>query len=278
MQKPEMRLGAHVSIQGGLAKALERAQKIGANTFQIFSSPPRNWKAPDFRKEDVDAYKRRLIKTAIGPVFIHAKYLISLGNKDQRINNYSVRSLLQDLKLCSEIGAQGVIFHPQGEDLKLLSEKVKEVLSKSPGNSTLIVENKAQSKISRIAHIFEQVSSPRLKLCLDTAHAFQAGHPMRTKEDMDKLLKEVEKEIGILKLVVIHANDSKTKEGSRHDKHEVIAEGEIGELAFVYLLHHPKTRDLPFIIETPDLKKGAGRIESLERLKQMVKKSYNVAL
>lgn len=244
-----LKIGAHVSIAGGIDKAPARAREMGGNSLQIFSSSPQRWKGPD-RDDEIERFKEEVKKNDIEEVFIHAKYLISLGNKKKSIRGKSIRSLKQDLILADKIGARGVIFHPRGEFERMM-DSIKEVVESSP--STLIVENTAQSDIEETAKIFQGVD---LGFCLDTAHAFEAGHDISTPDGVELLISQVDKGIGLENLLVVHINDSLTKMGSHHDRHADIGQGEIGQDSFRTLMK--KLKNLPFILEVPGLKEGRG--------------------
>jgi len=268
-----VRIGAHVSISGGIWRAVERIVSIGGNTLQIFSGSPRSWTRPSIVSRDKKKFRKLCVEKDVSPVFVHAKYLISLGNKKTRVQKSSIRSLIDDLGLCKEIGGFGVIFHPNGEDKDLLIENIKTVLAKTPSGVFLIVENTAWSSLESLSWIFKKVNSSNLKLCLDTAHAFEAGYNIKKKQAFDLFIQELENRIGLNKLAVIHANDSKTVLGSHHDKHQDIGERELGFEPFRFLLKEDRICDLPFILETPGFK-NKGEIsdsENINRLKRLVK-------
>ncbi len=266
------KVGAHVSISGGIWKAVPRIVSMGGNTVQIFTGSPRSWQRPEISTEDEAKFKKLSAEKGVSPVFIHAKYLISLGNKGKKIQRLSIRSLVDDLKVAQRIGAYGVIFHPQGEDFSLLVENIKEVLSKSVSEARLIIENTAHSQLHWVGRIFQQIGSDRLKFCLDTAHIYEAGYDLREKNIFESTMEELQKEIGMEKTKVIHANDSKTSLQSRNDKHQNIGEGELGLKPFAFLLNDKRTKDLPFILETPGFKDQAGGSDknNIERLKSLV--------
>lgn len=272
MPNSDFKVGAHVSIAGGIFKAPKRVRDIRGNSLQIFSSSPRTWKGPDVNEEDVKKFKRECKKNEVIKVFIHAKYLISLGSKNKRIEENSIRSLKEDLELAERIEAEGVVFHPRGEVFNKLAGNTKKILDHTSSN--LIIENTAQKRIEEVAKIFKEVKSGRLKFCLDTAHTFEAGHDLSSEEKVEELLEIVEKEIGENKLIIIHSNDSKTKLGSKNDKHANIGRGRMGENPFFWLLHHPKTKDLPFILEVPALKNGReGSAVNIKLLRELRNKS-----
>ena len=265
------KVGAHMSIAGGISKAPSRLKKIGGSILQIFSSSPRTWKGPDVSDEEVRLFKEECEKHGVDQTFIHAKYLVSLGNTNTEILDKSINSLREDLELSKRIGAEGVIFHPRGESFNLMISSMLKILDETSTN--LIVEGTAQSDISETGRIFSKIKSDRLLFCLDTAHAFEAGHDFSTSKKLDDLLDLISSEIGLERLVVVHANDSRTKLGSKHDQHADIGEGEVGIGSFSLLVNHPKTKNLPFILEVPALKDGEEPSkENVNRLKLLQKR------
>jgi len=257
-----MKIGAHLSIKGELSHALEDAVKIKANTLQIFSGPPRSWLFPRRSEKELEKFRRLAKKRGISPVFIHAKYLINLASPYRSIREKSIRSLREDLSLAKKIGAQGVIFHPHPKNLSLLLKNLAIVLPQIPSQTFLILENSAQMKLETIGKIIHQLSSPQLKFCLDTAHAFEAGYRL------PQALQIIKEKIGFQNLVAIHINDSQTPQGSFHDQHADIGKGKINPEEFFVLLNLPFTKNLPFILETPAVKKEglAGDRKNIQQL------------
>jgi len=266
------KLGAHLSIAGNILNALHDAQKIQANTLQIFSGPPRNWQGPKATKQETKTFRQMAQEKKISPVFVHAKYLINIANSRKTIREKSIISLIEDLKFCQKIGAYGVIFHPHPHDLPLLFQSLRRVLAATPPSSFLILENSAQTKLEEIGQIIRALGSKRIKFCLDLAHAFQAGYDLTTSQGLEKIFTLLESKIGYDRWVAVHANDSQTHCGSRYDRHEDIARGKLGTIPFFVFLNHPFAATLPFIIETPAIKTEGlpGDIKNLNTLKKLV--------
>ena len=259
-----LNIGAHVSIAGSLDLAIDRAVDIGASCIQLFGSAPQQWQSVIYPLEQIGEFNRKREEARIAPVFLHAIYLINLASENHFILGSSIASLVQYLKLGKLIGAEGVIFHVgshRGKGFKSaagqVAEAISQILAQTEGSGKLIIENSAGaggiigSNFAEIGFLVKAVSSPRLAVCLDTAHAFESGYDLRTKSGLDKMLKEFDKQIGLEKLVAIHANDSKTPLGSNRDRHENIGEGYIGLKGFRLLTHDSRLASLPFIIETP---------------------------
>lgn len=260
------KIGAHVSAAGGLYTAFENAKRIGADCIQIFGASPRQWEVRLPDKKVVEQYKTAAKKSKIQPVFLHAAYLVNLGSPNHYIRTQSVKNLIGHLKITEVIGADGLVFHlgsgkntTLGKARKQTVAAVKAALKKVPGQAQLLMENSAGggarvgSDIDGIAAIFRALNSTkRVKLCFDTAHAFESGmirdySPVEIK----KFLAEWDQKIGLNNIIVIHANDSKTAYNSKHDRHENIGKGYLGLKSFKNLARFPPLRALPWILEVP---------------------------
>jgi len=282
-QKLRPPIGAHVSVAGGLPKGIDRALELGAETIQLFLSPPQTWRFNPPRAEDCAEFVRRRAETGLGPVYLHAIYLINLAGPDQTILARSVESLVQYLRIGADIGAEGVIVHlgsargrPLSEAKAQVAAAIGRILGQVPDGPALILEHSAGMGES-VGHRFEDLadilaaadSPDRVKICLDTAHLFAAGYPVADPEGLGWTLDEFDRLIGLDRLVVIHANDSKVPFNSGVDRHENIGDGHIGLEGFRVILGEPRLQNLPFILEVPGLdNKGPDR-ENIERLKRL---------
>ncbi len=259
-----LRVGAHVSISGSLDLAIDRAAEIGADCIQIFGSAPQSWQSFIFPLDQVEEFNRKREAAGITPVFLHSVYLINLASPNHFILGNSIASLIQYLKFGKLLGAEGVVFHVgshRGRGFENAAgqvvEALSQILAQTDGLGKLIIENSAGAggiiggSFKEIGFLVKAVNSPRVAVCLDTAHALESGCDIRTKPGLEKTLDEFDREIGLEKLILIHANDSKTPLGSNRDRHENIGEGEIGLEGFRRIVRHPALRDFPFIIETP---------------------------
>lgn len=259
-----MRIGAHVSVVGGIARAIDRAVDIGAETIQIFGSGPQTWRFKPAPPDAVAAFLEKARENDVQPVFLHAVYLINLGTPDPAILEKSIASLVQYMKLAADIQAAGVIFHGgshRGAGFEaVLSQTVsalQRVLGDSPEGPWLILENSAGmgnhigAGFQEMRRILEGVGGDRMRVCLDTMHAFAAGYDVVSKDGVRKTLEEFDREIGLERLVAIHANDAKVEFASGVDRHENIGEGHIGIEGFEAIMGHPALREIPFILEVP---------------------------
>jgi deoxyribonuclease-4 len=276
-----MKIGAHVSAAGGLEKSIDRALALGAETIQIFATGPQSWRPSTHSDGEIAALRRRAAEAGISPIFVHGVYLINLASTDPVLVNRSVGSLKQYLAFAAKAGAAGVIFHIGSHKgagfpavLPQIVRAIGEVLQDIP-EAALILENSAGqgdsvgSRFAEIGAIIQAVGSPRVRVCLDTCHCFAAGYDVRTPSGVAAMVAEFEREVGLERLVVVHANDSKAGLGAGVDRHENIGLGQIGEEGFRAVLAHPAFREIPFILEVPGIN-GEGpdkaNVEILKRL------------
>lgn len=291
-----LKFGAHQSIAGGYTQALERIKNIGGNCLQIFSSSPRGW---NFAKPTEDEIKQFLIlnsKFSISPIYFHATYLINLAD-DSRIGHMSKMSLINELNLAPKLGVKGSIIHlgsfkdkeknklpienylndgrPQDNKYKVLINNIKEVLQKTPKDPLFIIENAGSRKIGQtleeISQIVKDVDNPRVKICFDTCHLFSNGCKFDTNQELELFLNKLAK-LGINNLIELwHVNDSRDEFNSGHDRHDNIGEGKIGIEEFKTLINHHKTKNYPFIIETPGFDGNGPDKKNLDILRSLVK-------
>ena len=276
-------IGAHVSAAGGLPNAILHAQHIGADAIQLFGSSPRQWAVRIPSAKDGIAFKTAAKQAQLRAVFLHAPYLINLATSDVPLWKKSVTLLTATMKISEVIGAKGIIVHVGSGEGGLFREQslaraasgIKQVLRQSAGKSLCIIENsagggeKVGKDLAEIVWLIKKIGSKRIGVCLDTAHAFEAGIAEYSSTGVKKLADEIERTIGWPRLVAIHANDSKTEFGSKNDRHENIGKGFIGEDGFRNLLHHEKFRRAPFMLEVPGYD-GTGpdkkNIDAMKRL------------
>lgn len=286
-----LKLGAHMSISGGLHQSLDRVKAIGGNCLQIFSSSPRGW----IQTKVTDANKKLFIdkkkELQINPVYFHASYLVNLAN-DGRIGQSSKNSLITEMNLASQLGIRGSIVHlgsfknekiqsadwrtnfQSNPKFKILINNIKDILHSTLKDTYFIIENAGNRKIGQtieeIATIIKVINDERIKVCLDTCHLFSAGYSLRSEKELETFLTDFDKKIGLGKLELWHLNDSRDTFASFHDRHANIGVGTIGLNTFKLLINHPKTKDLPFIIETPGFDKNGPDKKNLDILKSLI--------
>ena len=277
-----MKIGAHVSTAGGLDKAVDRAQEIGAEAMQIFGSPPQSWQRKAHPAESVQAFLTKAEAAGIGPTFLHGVYLVNLATENADNLRKGIESLVFYLDLAAQIRSPGVIFHVgshKGAGLDQVLGRVRdafrEALERTPPEAWLIIENNAGQgqqlgrRFEEIARIMEAVGGERVRVCLDTAHCFASGYDVSTREGLDATFEEFEREIGLHYLVAVHANDSKPAFNSNVARHANIGEGHIGLDGFRAIMKHPAFADVPFLLEVPGFEKKGPDRQNVEILRAL---------
>lgn len=272
-------LGAHVPASGGLHTCVGRARDLGAQTLQIFVGAPQNWADAKYPQEQVDKLKGELAATGLGPLFVHALYLVNLASPKPDLRAKSIKALRSQLQWADRIGAAGVVVHVgSGDDdpVTLAATAIGEVLDGLPGEAKLLLENDAGaghrigSRLSEIGELIARNGNhPRLGVTLDTCHLLGSGYEIRTEEGLAAMLDEAEHSFGLDRIGLVHANDSKTDLGSNKDRHENIGQGFIGEEAFARILHHPVFARVPFVLEVPGFAGEGPDAENLAILRRL---------
>ena len=257
-------IGGHVSVAGGLAKAVARGIEIGATAIQIFGGSPRVFRAALPSASAVAEFRAVLATSPIRAVYLHAAYLVNLASPSDDLYEKSIASLIDHLRIAEAIGADGLIFHPGsrgaldwGTAIKREIAGMRAVLKAVPGRAKLLVENTAGGG-TKLGGSFDDLAAltkpfgARVGVCLDTAHAFEAGLiSAYTPARMKIFVRDFDHAVGIARLVAIHANDSRTAAGSHRDRHENIGEGEIGLAGFRALAAAPEFRKAVWLLEVP---------------------------
>ncbi|WP_408954499.1 deoxyribonuclease IV [Natroniella sp. ANB-PHB2] len=279
-----MKFGVHTSIAGGVDQAVIRAAELDCNTFQIFSTNPRGWKARELSDKEVNKFKENLKKYQIESVVIHTPYLINLASSKDELYQKSINALVAGVKRADKLGVEYLVLHPgshtgSGVEAGIIriTEALEEVLERTDPKVRILLENVAGagtalgSSLEELKKMVESITNnDRLGLCYDTCHGFAAGYDLRLKEELDKLVVEIDDLFGLDKLGVIHVNDSKTEFASNKDRHQHIGQGKIGLEGFRNLVNHPQLQDKLFVLETPIDEFGDDR-KNLATLKQLVR-------
>ncbi|HLJ51327.1 MAG TPA: deoxyribonuclease IV [Bryobacteraceae bacterium] len=284
-----MRIGIHTSIAGSLQKAALKAVELGANTFQIFSASPRQWKANPPDRYQVKLLREAREKHDLTPLVIHDNYLINLGSCSEALRAQSVLAFRGEIERALIIGAEYLVAHPGNCKGYSASEGivavVRSLAEASAGLNTrgltVLLENTAGSgdalgsrleELALMRHCALQVMDLRIGFCIDTCHCLASGYDVSSSAGLRKTVAELDRVLGIENVGVIHANDSKTPLGSHVDRHENIGEGFIGEDGFRRILQHPKLRSKAFILETPVDEEGDD-LRNVQRLKKLAARS-----
>jgi len=261
-----MKFGAHMSASGGAWKALQRGRSIDCEIVQIFVKNNMQWFGTAPTPQALSLYANERALNTISCVFGHAGYLINLGGPSSANRERSLKSLVQELEFAAALGLPFLVLHPgahlgagERRGLTQIVSGLNQVLAATKKMPVRIaLENTAGqgtclgNELSHLATIFDEVDAPgRLGVCLDTAHLFAAGYDIRTPKGWDKAIQEVSSLIGLKQVLAFHLNDSKTKLGSRVDRHEHIGKGEIGKEAFRFIVNDARFKDHPGCLETP---------------------------
>jgi deoxyribonuclease IV len=254
-------VGVHCSVRRGYGAALEEAHRMGCETLQIFSRPPRSTDPVD--PAEAEAFRRRRAELALFPLVIHTPFLPNLCTRHPRVYARSRRALSDDLAACEALGADFLVIHPGAysegatpeDGLARMAEAVNVALA-SPGKTRLLIENVAGgrrrlgSSWEELTRFLAQVHYPdRIGLCLDTAHLHGAGYPFTNEREVLNTLAQLQQRIGLAQVFVIHANDSEADLGSHLDLHAHIGEGRLGLEPFRTLLRHPALQHCAAIAE-----------------------------
>lgn len=279
-------LGAHMSIAGGVDKALLAGKKVGCDVVQIFTKSSRQWAATPYTKEEIHNFKQNLKETGIVMVIAHDSYLLNLGSPDTALRQKSIKGFIDEMERCEMLGIPNLVAHPgahvgagEEESMKLISRSLDEVHKACSGYAVKVALEITAGQGSHLGYRFEQIAriidaskeSDRLRVCFDTQHAFAAGYDIRTKDGYERTLTEFDEAIGLERLAAFHLNDSKKELNSRVDRHEHIGKGHIGVEAFRLLMNDKRFWALPMCLETPkgpDLEEDH---ENLSLLRSLIK-------
>ena len=258
-----VKLGFHVSIQGGVDKAVDRADAIGCTTFQIFTQSPRMWRRRELREDEVKRFRDRLRETDIEPVFSHMPYLPNLSTPDPVNYHKSVDTLMAEVRKCNQLGVRYIVTHlgshlGSGSDkgIERIVEALNRVNTEFDETPTMLLENtsgktnEVGSTFQELGQIIERAESDKLGICLDTCHAYTRGYNIATQHGLDEALDELDSNVGLGRLHLVHLNDARDGLGSRLDRHEHIGLGNIGEEGFRAILNSA-LKEVPLVMETP---------------------------
>ena len=280
-----MIFGAHMSTGGGVWKALQRGAGINCEIVQIFVKNNMQWFGKPYLPNDLALYENEIASRRFACVFGHSGYLINLGAPPSPNRENSLKSLIQEIQLATDLGLPFLVLHPgahlgAGEEagIKNIVAGLNEVFRATKSSPVRIaLENTAGQgtclghALAHLAAIYEQVDNPaRLGVCLDTAHLFAAGYDLRTRRGWHAPLDELEASIGLEQVLAFHLNDSKTDLGSRVDRHAHIGQGKIGRNAFRHIVNDERFRDLPGCLETPKSTDLHEDVENLAVLRGLV--------
>jgi deoxyribonuclease-4 len=263
---PPARFGAHMPTAGGLHNAMHAGLKAGCDVVQIFTKSPQQWKAKELTDDQVMEFYRAQVETGIPCIAAHDTYLINPCSADEEIARKSREALADELVRSSRLAIPYVVMHcgspgecPEPEGLGRLVDTLKYMLDHAPddGSVPLLETMAGQGKcvghsFEHLAHVIDALGAgDRLGICLDTCHIFAAGYDIRDEECYRQVIDQLDRTVGLHRLKLIHANDSKKELGSRVDRHEHIGKGHIGPDGFRFLLTDERLAHVPVVLETP---------------------------
>jgi deoxyribonuclease-4 len=278
-------LGAHMSIAGGVHRAIARGRSINCTAIQMFVKNNMQWFARPLGRDEVRAFRSHAQRHELWSIFAHANYLINLAATNPQFHANSIRALSEELTRADQLGLPFLVLHPgahlgAGEEagLNKIVASIDEVLRKIPKVKTRIALETTAGQGSclgytfeQIAYIIENVRQPQLLcVCLDTAHVFAAGYDIGNAGGVRNVFREFDRVIGLERLVAIHLNDSKTSRGSRVDRHQHIGQGKIGLDAFRFIMRDRRFRKIPKVLETPKGKEMREDVENLKTLRGLL--------
>jgi len=270
------RLGAHLSIAGGLPRAVDRAEASGCQALQIFTKSAGQWRARTLSPEEIGRFRARVAESGIRPVVAHNSYLINVAAAAPALREQSIAALGEEIDRAEALGLDGLVMHPgsyttgtEDRGLALIADALSALLRARPRGRTMILLEQTAGQGTNLGHRFEHLAaildrmkrSRRVGVCLDTCHLLAAGYDICSEDGYRRTFEEFDRLVGLDRVKAFHLNDSKKPCGSRVDRHEHIGKGCLGLEPFRMLLNDPRFADLPMLLETPKLESK----ESLRR-------------
>ncbi len=274
-------LGAHVSTAGGVPEAPARAAALRATALQLFTKMANRWAERECAEDECVAFRQRLAATDVIATMAHDSYLINLASPDPVLRARSIASFTSELRRCAALGLEYLVSHPgnymddRDAGIARNADAINEAMAAVPGSTILCLETTAGSgtalgatfeELAAIISLIDPAHRSRVGICLDTCHVYSAGYDV--VHDYEGVLAHLNDAMGLDRLTVMHLNDSKTPFASRRDRHELIAEGSLGEAPFRRIMTDERLAQVPKVIETPKLDDAlATDTRMLERLR-----------
>lgn len=278
--------GAHMSVAGGLANAVERITRVGGECLQIFTKNQRRWESAPLTDADAEAFRAALADAGGMPVASHGSYLVNPAASDELIAARSIANMADELTRCDWLGVEFLIIHPGAhlgcgveEGIALAASRIDEALERSGVTSVRILLENTAGQGTWLGGDFAQLAgiinasrhSDLLGVCLDTAHAFGAGYDIRSNDGYADLFSSLDSSVGLKRLGWFHLNDSLAPLGSHRDRHTHIGEGEIGLSGFELLVNDRRFEKSPMALETPKEEDLADDARNIATLRGLVK-------
>jgi deoxyribonuclease-4 len=278
-------LGAHMSIAGGLHRALERGQAVGCSVVQIFLKNQMQWNARPLTEADVRLWKASRRATGIRTAFAHASYLVNLGTPVDAEWRHAIAAFHDELERAEALGLPFVVIHPgshKGAGLEAglarVGAALDELTHRTAGYRVRIVLENTAGAGDTIGRTFGELAAllegaraaERLGVCLDTCHLFAAGYDIRRRAGYERVMAECERALGVSTIRAFHLNDARAGLGSGLDRHTHIGQGQLGLAPFRFLLNDPRWRRVPKALETPKEPEPAADIANLRTLRRLI--------
>jgi len=267
----DLRIGAHLSIAGGLDCALRAAGRYGFPTVALFLRNQRQWAPPPLTDPQVRTFRAARRRLRIRPVLAHGSYLVNLAGRGN-VRRKSLAALVEDLIRCRRLGIDYLVLHPGSRPdstagVRLVADALNAAVDRArPGRVKILLETTAGAghslggRFEQLADILSRLRRPqRFGVCLDTCHVFAAGYDLRTAAAYRRTMQQFDAAVGRGRLLAVHVNDSRYPLGSRRDRHAHIGQGCIGRRGFAQLVNDPQMATLPLILETPKGTDARGR-------------------
>jgi deoxyribonuclease-4 len=277
-----MKIGCHLSTKGSLVKMIETAIELNTPTFQYFTRNPRGGSAREYEESEISDFIKIKEEHNIGPIVAHLPYTVNLSSDKARTRNFGKAILHEDLRRANKIGVEYLVMHPGShvkntldDAINYIAEGLEYALVDYSGNTIICLETMSGKgtevgrSIGEIKSIMEKLNwHDKLGVCLDSCHLFAAGYDFRVKSEVNRLIHDLEKNIGLERVFITHLNDSKMPHDSNKDRHENIGEGELGVKGIANYINNSFIKKLPMLLETPvdDEKDYANDIERLRNL------------
>jgi deoxyribonuclease-4 len=270
-----LRIGAHMSVAGGVSTAVDRAVAHGCEALQIFTKNGNQWQARPLQPGEVRLFRDRVEQAGITPVVSHASYLINLATTFPALRAQSIAAFVDEIDRAETLGLLGVVIHPgtctagtEDEGLGLIADAIQTALTARPRGKTMVLLEHTAGQGRTLGYRFEHLAAivtrlrgaRRIGICLDTCHLVASGYDLITEAGHRDTFEQFDRLIGLDRLKVFHANDSKKPRGSRVDRHAHIGDGHLGVEPFRRLLHDARFDGLPLLIETEKSPQNGRRI------------------
>ncbi len=284
MKDDSVKIGCHVSIAKSVDLAIDRALKIDANTFQVFTKNPRGWAAKIIQEEDILKFRAKVKEHLLSPIFAHISYLPNLASTDPEVYDKSLKSFLNEINRCAVLGIPYFVIHGGShksssfkEGMNRYIESIIQGINSVTGKVIILIENSSGGANSltgshkNISQILDEIDDrTAVQVCFDTCHAFASGYNLCDERSVNYTIEDIQTHFGLDAVALIHANDSIGKLNSHQDRHEHLGLGEIGEEGFKAMINNPILKRKPWILETP-INEIRSDIENIQYLRSLMK-------